>query len=222
MKMDTTQQVAGHPILRIRDLFKNEIALNRYHVERKMKCSAEEAVALLDKLVAGGYLVWDGEREGYWAQYDLLPPARSLGMARAVSPIKREKADRLLAEFLARVQEVNTSADFLWRVEKVVVFGSYLRPDVAELNDLDLVVTFERKVANPTKYEKLREKQVGRAQREGRSFSTFMEMLAYPLQKTLLHLRKRSRYLSLHRDDDQVLLQTETRQVFPVKAASIL
>ena len=218
MKLDTSQLIGGYPILRIRDLFKWRSELCRENLEDKLKISVPKAAKLLKELVQLGYLELQPsnfpEEQGRW--YELTPAGRSLALVRAVPPMKREKAEKLLAEFLERVREVNTNPDFLHKVDKVVVFGSFLRPEAAELNDLDVAVTLTRKLENWDEYEKAREAQVTQAHKAGRHFSTFVEELYYPELKTKTFLRNRSRYLSLHTTDDEVLTQTETRQVFPV------
>lgn len=217
MKLDCTQLIAGYPILSIRDLFKWRSVLCRENIEDRMKISAAKATHLIKELVKLGYLELMPsdfpEEKGRW--YELLPMGRTLALARAVPPMKRAKAEQLLAQLLNRVQEVNTSPNFLYKVDKVLVFGSYLRSEVAELNDLDVAVELTAKHTNPDERQAAARALVKEAYQAGRSFSGFMDELLYPYNMTKTFLRNRSRYLSLHTTDDAVLTQTETYQVFP-------
>jgi predicted nucleotidyltransferase len=129
--------------------------------------------------------------------------------------MKREKVEKLLAEFMDRVQQVNASTEFLYRVDKVLVFGSYLRPEIVELNDLDVAVKLTSKIEDGDERIKASETMIAKANEAGRSFSGFLDEMIYPYLMTKTFLRNRSRYLSLHTMDDEVLTMTETRQIFP-------
>ncbi|HET9505245.1 MAG TPA: nucleotidyltransferase domain-containing protein [Hymenobacter sp.] len=218
MKINTCQPIAGYPILQIRDLFKWRSTLCRENIEDKLKISTPRAAKLLKELVQLGYLELMPsdfpEEKGRW--FELTPAGRTLALARAVPAMQRAKAEKLLAEFLDRVREVNASADFLYKVDKVVVFGSFLRPEVAELNDLDVAVELTSKFANGDQRRAASDALVAKAYAAGRSFSGFMDELMYPYNMVKTFLRNRSRYISLHTTDDEVLTLTETRQVFPI------
>ena len=221
MKLDTTQLIGGYPILRIRDMFKRQSEFSRESVEWLMKLSAAKATRLIKELVQLGYLELIPPRHPQEAKekwYELTSSGRTLALARAVPSMKREKAEKLLAEFMGRVQEVNTSPDFLYKVDKVLVFGSYLRPEVAELNDLDVAVELTSKIADGDKRVEAERAMVAKAYEAGRSFSGFLDEMTYPYLMTKTFLRNRSRYLSLHTTDDEVLSLTEIRQIFPATA----
>lgn len=217
MKLDTSQSIAGYPILRIRDLFKWRSELCRENLEDKLKISTPKAAKLLKELVRLGYLELMPSRfpeeRGRW--FELTPAGRTLALARAVPPMKRDKAEKLLAEFMDRVQQVNASAEFQYKVDKVLVFGSYLRPEVVELNDLDVAIELTTKFDDPAERRKASDTLVAKAYEAGRFFSGFMDEMMYPYQMTKTFLRNRSRYLSLHTMDDEVLTMTQTQQIFP-------
>jgi hypothetical protein len=52
----------------------------------------------------------------------------------------RDRAEKALREFLTRVERVNCDRQFLGRVNRVVLFGSMLREDVARVSEVDLAV----------------------------------------------------------------------------------
>ena len=62
--------------------------------------------------------------------------------------------ERVLQEFLERVDQVNSDAYFLARVSRVVLFGSYLRPELDRLGDIDIAVELRPKESD---YQRVRE-----------------------------------------------------------------
>ena len=64
--------------------------------------------------------------------------------ARLVSRINRTKADKLLADFLQSVEEVNAHPDLLHWVTEVRVFGSYLTNSV-DLDEIPLAIKKKRR-----------------------------------------------------------------------------
>ena len=93
--------------------------------------------------------------------------------ARFVPRINRAKAEKLLADFLQSVEEVNAHPDLLHWVTEVRVFGSYLN-DSDNLGEIDLAIKKERRPAS----------------------GSFTD--AYPERLVALLLKGGSRYISLH------------------------
>jgi predicted nucleotidyltransferase len=58
--------------------------------------------------------------------------------------IRRATADRLLADFLRRVEQVNRNEEFAFFVEEVRLFGSYLRGEEM-VGDVDVAFSMMRK-----------------------------------------------------------------------------
>ena len=69
----------------------------------------------------------------------------ALANATAARPISRRDACRRVEEFLARARSVNSDDSWLYRVGKVVIFGSYLN-DQDRIGDIDLAIRLERRV----------------------------------------------------------------------------
>ena len=93
--------------------------------------------------------------------------------ARSVPRINRAKADKLLADFLQCVEEVNAHPDLLHWVTEVRVFGSYLT-NSDDLSEIELAIKKERRPGSG-------------------SFSD-----AYPERLVARLLKGGSRYISLH------------------------
>src|SRR5580692_6205869 len=68
----------------------------------------------------------------------------ALGIASAALPISRRDASRRVEEFLARARKVNDDDSWLYRVGKVVIFGSYLN-NQDRIGDIDLAVRLDRR-----------------------------------------------------------------------------
>jgi predicted nucleotidyltransferase len=138
-----------------------------------------------------------------------------LRIARSVPPIKRDKADKILKEFMQRVEEINTSDYYLYRVSKILLFGSYIKEDAVNFGDIDIAFELERKIENPDEFQKLNRDFYENAEDDGKRFSSFIEKLFYSETVVILKLKNRNRYISLHKDDD-ILKVTKTKQIYPV------
>lgn len=80
--------------------------------------------ALQAELVTAGYL------QNVGGHHDAITPAGcQFALASAARPMKRATAEKALRDFLARVQEINQNPHYLYRVDMLVVFGSYLRQE---------------------------------------------------------------------------------------------
>jgi predicted nucleotidyltransferase len=112
----------------------------------------------------------------------------------------RAKADQIVAELLDRVQEVNASAEYVFHVSTVIVYGSYVRGEPL-LSDVDIAFHLTPKWPQDEQKRK-EEERIEIAFENGRSFSNFCEQLFWPEREVRLHLKRRTRGLSLHPLDD--------------------
>ena len=65
-------------------------------------------------------------------------------MTKFTPRINRAKADKIFADFVKRVDEVNADRAFLHWIAEVRAFGSYVT-DTVDLGDLDLAKNLERR-----------------------------------------------------------------------------
>ena len=116
MKLDKKASVAGYPMLKIRDFLKHHQQFTFLSVTGFFEVSHEKAVNIIDALLQDGYIQsipenervsWDNDYE----QYEHSVLGRSLALAKAVPPMKWEKAEKLLQEFMGRVSTVNESEE---------------------------------------------------------------------------------------------------------------
>jgi predicted nucleotidyltransferase len=100
---------------------------------------------------------------------------RTFSVASAAKPVTRVTAERALAQFLDRVEQVNRDPYFLGKVVRVVLFGSMLKPEVMRLSDVDLAVELATKEADD---ERAREQNYRRAEElaeKGKQFRNVIE-----------------------------------------------
>ncbi len=219
MKIEKGQTIAGQSVLKVRDFFKRYQRFDAADVAHFFAISKKAAKAVCLELLKAGYSeqvpkeqMPDEYKKEIW--YDLLPLGRSLRLARAVPPITRQKADCIVEEFMARVREVNSNKKYVYKVDKVLLFGSYIRPDATELNDVDIAVEIIHKFDNPDIRQKKNDEYIKAAIRSGRRFNDWLDQMFCPEVDVKKFLKNRSRYISLHPMHDEVLKITETKQIY--------
>lgn len=167
------------------------------------------------------------EREGYlesirdetkitWAT---TINGNALSMASAAKAVKRETATKKLDELLHRVHVVNESEEFLFKVVKVVVFGSYLS-DNDYVNDVDVAVKAEIKEKDPKRFAEVYNARMKEYKQSGRNFRTKMHMCAWPEMDVYKYLKGKSRVISITTMNDGILGQVTFKVYFDAKKDS--
>lgn len=216
MRISRKETIDNIRILEIRDFF---VYLKRYRAKTftlKEVCDYFK----IDELKANSLLKELSDREfierGGIDFYKITLKGAALRIARCVSPINRVKADKILKDFMQRVEEINNNDYYLYRVSKILLFGSYIDKDAADFGDIDIAFELNRKIQDSDEYEKLNEEFIEKAKDEGKYFSSFIDELCYSETVVLLKLKNRNRYISLHEMRDGILEITETKQIYPV------
>jgi hypothetical protein len=209
MRIETSQRIAGLPALQVRRLLRRgrQRTWDADFVRDVLGVEPSVARTLIAELERLGLV--QPEEDAFCNTV----AGNALANATAARPVRRATAERALARFMQRVEHVNTDAYYLYRVRCVVLFGSYLSGD-ATLNDVDLAVSLAPKEPDPEKRWAAESARRDAACDAGRSFSSYLALLAWPLQEVLLALRARSRVISLHDlDDDAELIRAGPFQV---------
>jgi hypothetical protein len=136
---------------------------------------ATAARALVDRLLKEGMIEVNARFSDCREQVAYQPTIKGNAMraSRFVPRINRAQAEKLLADFLQCVEEVNAHPDLLHWVTEVRVFGSYLT-NSDDLGEIDLALKKERRPAS-------------------RSFTD-----AYPERLVALLLKGGSRHIAMH------------------------
>jgi hypothetical protein len=190
--------IAGHPAFTIRDLLRTRDHFNAAIVEHVLRISEQQAQAVLQVLIQEEYL--EPAEAAYGKNlWSLTIKGCALCGAKAGKPITRKTADRLVGEFLQRVEDVNACTVYAYRVARATVFGSYLsdRPD---LGDIDLAVELTPKWPEEGSYEALTKPRIKAAFAAGRRFRSIHDELGWPQREVVMHLKNGSRAISLMAD----------------------
>jgi len=206
------------PILQVRDLLKGYVnstyIISPSYVAHRLQINEDQARRLLLEMEHQSWISKDAHFPDCWT---LTSEGARLAAASARRPIKRKTADRLLEQFLNRVNEVNDTSYFLYRVIKVALFGSYLS-EAQEMGDVDVLIYLEPKEADTDVHKNLCQERNYELMEKGKRISEetvgfFWE--EWPKKETYQYLRKRSQSLSLHSPiDESILSKSENRIIF--------
>ena len=144
MRIDKNELIAGVPILRVRDYLRNfrgdpNHMFGKRSVAVRLKVSEREAVQVLRELKARG-LIEPAEGKFGKGYFVISMKGNAFTSALAIRPISRAKADKILADFLKRVADVNEMDELVEYVHEVRIFGSYLNEKNRDLGDLDIAI----------------------------------------------------------------------------------
>lgn len=194
MQIDPRATIEGIPVTALRTLFRRaglDGALTVSFVCDTMQVSELKAGALLLEFMRAGFL--EREKDGRW---QLTTEGIRLRGSTATKPILRRTAERLLDDLLQRIAALNADPRFLARVEKAIVFGSYLS-DKDRLGDVDVAVHLVPRSPDPKKHREANDRRVAEEEQKGRRFRSFLDQAFWWEQEAMLFLRNRSRGLSL-------------------------
>lgn len=199
MRLTKADVVVGMPATDARELMRrfgsprpeSEISV---YVETGERSDTEIARALQE----AGYLEVkydDIDGETWW---QTTTKGNALSQAGFGRPITRGTAQRHLDEVIERARAFNADATHLTIVAELVVFGSFLDPDIDKLGDLDLAVSFRSRLPNSD--ERI-EVLLDYATTSGRGFRTIVDRLFWPEQEAILALRNRSAVINITTED---------------------
>jgi DNA-binding PadR family transcriptional regulator len=198
MRIVSEQLIAGYSALEVRDF------VRRYRFVKFFAEAAEEALVLsprtaavfMNKLVDLGFIETTGTSDRRKV-FQVTNKGQALANASAARPIHRKTAERVLEQFLERVQLVNSMPEYAYRVEHVVLFGSMLS-DIDRLGDVDVAVQLQPKVSEDAALEEWSMARRRAAEARGRNFYGVLDWAMWPTQEIFLQLKSRSSSLSLH------------------------
>lgn len=216
MYLDPKSTIAGMPALAIRNLLNKNDFISLSMIAVHFNISDRIAKIVINGLLDEGYMeLNECHSEDGKAFYHPTLKGCSLALASAAKPVTRKTAEKKIEEFLKRVEEVNKNEYFLYRVDKAVVFGSYLS-DQERINDIDIAVVANRKHDDFEKFYNETMKRASDAEAKGRRFSSANSMLYYTWDEVMLFLKSRSRAISLHSSIDFILKMVDWKTIYPV------
>ncbi|MGY2747875.1 hypothetical protein [Arthrobacter sp. UYCu723] len=150
--------------------------------------------AVFDALEAAGYMEKarvDNDGDVWW---DTTIQGNALAMANFGKPISRRTADRLVSELLERARGYNADPGKPMFINTLKVFGSYLSPDIDPIGDIDVELTYGRRITD-------RKALADYTRASGRSFGTYVDQVMWPQTELFLHLKKRSAFINITLED---------------------
>jgi predicted nucleotidyltransferase len=214
MYLDPKSQITGIPAVQVRDFLKQnrDYEWTQNRLALSLNLSIENAGALVSELLQLGYIEATNVMSGQ-QYYQKTLAGTTFSLASASQPLTRRTAQKKLVEFIGRVQAVNVNEDFVYRVRRVLVFGSYLT-ERERINDIDVAIELVPRYNDPDKRMAAMQARIHQAYKAGRQFSSFVDELVWPEKEVLLFLKSRSRAISLHTTDDLILKQVPSEVVF--------
>ena len=198
MRIDPNAAIGGYPALKVRKLVRRLNSLLFWSVETVqviLRTERTEAVAMVQALVEAGLAVPEpGRGVDIWRTTQL---AQTFGSATAAKPITRETADKLLSQLLERVDRVNRDEHFLAKITKVVLLGSYLRPEINRLSDVDIAVELQPKERNWDRLREATQERVETLRTTGHRFRNWLEAECWWHVEAFKFLKGQSRAISL-------------------------
>jgi predicted nucleotidyltransferase len=224
MRINPTDELFGFPVLKVREVIRFAMQERLSGLKRNdilkavakiINCSQSEAKELFNSLLNEEYLTIENKkfRGSSFCVVAETEKGRRLGVTRANPPITRAKANILLEELLDRVNEVNNNEGYVYKIESVKVFGSYLS-EKEMIGDLDVAIKIERKV-NGDEFMNMNQKRIQLAKEKGRQFSNYVDEIFWPRREVLMHLSTRKKGLSIHVEgEDEVLNRVKFKVVY--------
>lgn len=143
MLIDKNDSIGGVPIVLVRDALRRLTHRDDVYVAALAhygKLDLDLAQSVIDALVEQGRLeAGQPDRDGDLA-YAWTIQGYALANASAGKRFKRATAQRALEELLQRAEALNANPLARFGVDKIVLFGSFLDPDAAEVSDVDLAI----------------------------------------------------------------------------------
>ena len=214
MQIRPDDLVAGFPAKQIRKLLRqNYESLSVDDVTKVLGLSGKIALRLLETLEQKGFIEKNAFAPNPDKNWKHTIKGGALSKALFSAPVYRENAEKALAEFMDRVQAVNGDGRFLFRVRKVVLFGSFLTGS-ATIGDLDIAIELVPKEADAKKHSELILARANEAALNGRTFRNFIERLDFAAQEVKSFLKSRSSIIQLTDCKDGVLKIAEHRVIY--------
>lgn len=196
MRINADQTIAGFPAVEIRRLMRRAVGgqISLRQVRECLNCSKPVADDVLASL----------QREGFFTPVEggleVSPKGNALAQATMAKPLLRSKAAQLLSELVGRAKLVNADDGWAYRVDSLVVFGSFVR-GAARPNDVDVAC----KLVPRWTGEIQEEAEQRRRDLYPSQFRNTVHYLYWPKFEVVRFLKARSRGLSVHELDNWIL-----------------
>lgn len=186
MRITKEEVVAGHSALRVRGF------LRRFEsgffmlsaAEGFMQLKSRRAEDFINDMVALE-LIEPTMPFGDRAAFQVTTRGHAFANATAAKPISRGTAERVLREFVDRVNTVNASKEYAFKVKSAVLFGSMLSC-VDRLGDVDVAIDLRPCISDSARFRQQCDFRRHLAEERGRAFPTVNEWATWPKKEVVL------------------------------------
>ena len=105
----------------------------------------------------------------------------------------RKTAKKVLENIVQRIKEVNKNKEFIYKVTKAVLFGSYINSNKEKIGDLDIAIYIELKDKSIPEFEQ----NFARA-RTSLNYVPLILRFIYGKEEIYKYIKNRKRVLELH------------------------
>jgi len=214
MRIRPDDLIAGFPARQVRKLLRqSDLFLSVDDVIKILGLSGESALQLLKTLEQQGFIKKNTSAPDPKKNWKHAIKGGALSKALFSAPVSRQSAERTLSEFMDRVKEVNEAGKFLYRVRKVVLFGSFLA-ESSTVGDLDIAIELVPKEPDSRKHSELILAHANAANLNGKRFQNFIQRLDFAAQEVRSYLKGRSRIIQFTDCKDGVLKIAKSRVIY--------
>jgi hypothetical protein len=214
MRIRPDAVIAGFPAKQIRKLLRQAtLSLSVDEATKVLGLNQRSTLKLLNDLEKQGFIEKNAFAPDPNRNWKNTIKGGALSKALFSAPVSRRAAEKKLSEFMNRVCEVNEAGRFLYRVTKVVLFGSFLT-ESSTVGDLDIAIELAPKEPDSWKHSELILEHANAAALNGKRFHNFMQGLDYAAQEVRSYLKGRSRIIQLTDCRDGVLKIAKSRVLY--------
>ncbi len=214
MRIRPHELVVGFPAKQIRKLLRQSAQfLSTEDVTKVLGLSGKRALRLLEALEDQGFIKKNTAAPDPTNNWKRTIKGGALSNALFSAAVSRHKGEKALSEFMERVSEVNEASRFLFRVRKVVLFGSFLA-ESPTIGDLDIAIELVPKESDSRKHSELVQARANAAELSGKRFQNIVQRLDFAAQEVRSYLKAHSRIIQLTDCNDGVLKLAKHRVIF--------
>lgn len=152
------------------------------------------AAGVVAALSMVGYVEPDPDDRKKWRNTEAGNAVAGVSKAR---PVARKTVDRSLQQVLERIRDVNMEKQFLYAVNKAVVFGPYLA-GVEKIKNVDIALELTPKLADEKKRKEAVNADAQKAEEDGKRFKSYADRRAWGQNKVRKYLKGATRAIALH------------------------
>lgn len=195
MRIKPGGTIVGISAVRVRNALRAGDWFYRGDLAELLNLAPEREQVLIEELRRRGFVAPEIGQHG--TRFDLTEDGQAFCRSKAMRPLQRRTAERLIEEFLLRARTVRDDPEYVWRVRLAILFGS-ATSGMPRVNSVDVAIAYETKEADPERFHDRCLRCCNQAIDAGRDLSTVRLWRRWPLEMTRLFLKSRSSGLSLY------------------------